>query len=113
MRRRKPPFEGGTPLKLSRRSLIRGLFAAAIVAPAASLALPDRADAQPLPPPGGQRPPPPPPPGHVRRPPPPPPRAERRPPPRRGYVWMPGHWTWRRGRYVWISGHWARRPGSW
>ena len=28
--------------------------------------------------------------------PPPPPRVERVPPPRRGYVWAPGHYEWRR-----------------
>jgi hypothetical protein len=39
---------------------------------------------------------------------PPPPRAERMPPPRRGYVWSPGHWEWRRGHHVWVGGTWLR-----
>ncbi|MDI3383958.1 YXWGXW repeat-containing protein [Xenophilus aerolatus] len=44
--------------------------------------------------------------------PPPPPRVERVPPPRRGYVWAPGHWEWRRGGHVWVPGVWVRaRPG--
>ena len=33
--------------------------------------------------------------------------VERVPPPRRGYVWVPGHWAWRRGRYVWVRGGWV------
>ena len=40
--------------------------------------------------------------------PPPPPRVERVPPPRRGYVWAPGHWEWRRGGHVWVRGVWVR-----
>jgi hypothetical protein len=44
--------------------------------------------------------------------PPPPPRVERVPPPRRGYVWAPGHWEWRRGGHVWVGGTWVKaRPG--
>lgn len=44
--------------------------------------------------------------------PPPPPRFEIAPQARRGYVWSPGHWEWRRGSYVWIAGNWlAARPG--
>lgn len=39
---------------------------------------------------------------------PPPARFERVPPPRRGYVWSPGHWEWKRGRHVWVPGSWLR-----
>ncbi|MBC7416228.1 MAG: YXWGXW repeat-containing protein [Herminiimonas sp.] len=43
---------------------------------------------------------------------PPPPRAEMVPQARRGYVWTPGHWEWRRQQHVWIGGSWLRdRPG--
>ena len=42
-------------------------------------------------------------------------------------VWIPGHWTWKRGKYVWVkgrwakphrgyvwvSGYWVKRPGGW
>lgn len=43
---------------------------------------------------------------------PPAPRMERIPEPRRGYVWSPGHWEWRRQQHVWINGSWLReRPG--
>ena len=44
-------------------------------------------------------------------PPPPPPQAEvavAQPAP--GYVWVPGHWAWRRrAGYVWVPGQWATR----
>jgi hypothetical protein len=43
---------------------------------------------------------------------PPAPRHEKPPRARRGYIWEPGHWDWRRGRYEWISGDWVKvRPG--
>lgn len=43
---------------------------------------------------------------------PPPPRHEVVPAPRRGYVWTPGYWEWRRGRYVWVNGVYVKaRPG--
>ena len=43
---------------------------------------------------------------------PPPVRYERIPSARRGYIWEPGHWEWRRGRYEWIQGAWiTARPG--
>jgi hypothetical protein len=34
---------------------------------------------------------------------------------RRGFVWVPGHWDWRRGEYVWVAGHFerARRGHRW
>jgi hypothetical protein len=35
-------------------------------------------------------------------------RAERVPAARRGYVWAPGHWEWKRHRHVWVKGHWVR-----
>jgi len=74
---------------LSRRMLLAGLFASVAAAPFASL---DEAEAQ-----------------EIRlRVGPPAPRRERRPPPRRGFVWVPGHWEWRRGRYVWVDGRWER-----
>jgi len=39
---------------------------------------------------------------------PPPVRIETPPPqPAPAYVWVPGHWTWRRRAYVWVPGHWA------
>ena len=83
---------------LSRRSLLAGLLAAAVAAPLATIAAPGEAEAQQWGPNPNRRP--------------PPPRRERVPPPRRGYVWVPGHWDWRRGRYVWVSGGWMRaRPG--
>jgi hypothetical protein len=85
-------------MTISRRSLMRGLFAA-ILAPAAGLATTGEAEAQWGPPPGMR---------HG----PPPPRVEVRPRARRGYVWIPGHWVWRHGRYVWVSGRFVRaRPG--
>lgn len=35
-------------------------------------------------------------------------------------VWIPGHWTWKRGRYVWAKGHYVKHrkgfawvPGHW
>lgn len=30
-----------------------------------------------------------------------------------GYVWVGGHWAWRRGGYVWVPGYWAvpAQPG--
>ncbi|WAC26951.1 hypothetical protein [Ancylobacter sp. SL191] len=90
---------------ISRRSLLRGFLATALTAPL-GLALMQEADAQPAPPPGS------PPPGATPPGPPPPPRREPRPAPRRGYIWVPGHWTWSaRHRWVWVPGHWdeARR----
>ncbi len=47
--------------------------------------------------------------------------------PYKNAVWVPGHWTWKRGNYVWkkghwikarknhvyVSGHWAKRHGGW
>ncbi|MGH7617883.1 MAG: YXWGXW repeat-containing protein [Gemmatimonadaceae bacterium] len=38
-----------------------------------------------------------------------------------GYVWVKGHWAWRRDDYEWIGGHWAIpergfrewEPGRW
>jgi WXXGXW repeat (2 copies) len=42
--------------------------------------------------------------------PPPPPatRVEVAPPaPGPTYVWVPGHWVWRRRAYVWVPGYWA------
>ena len=35
------------------------------------------------------------------------------PPPNPAYVWVPGHWAWRRGGYVWVPGHYAvpAQPG--
>jgi hypothetical protein len=84
---------------LSRRTLLKSLFAAAVFAlPATAIAAtvgaqssrrPDRA--------------------------PPRKRSERRPPARRGYVWASGYWEWspRRRTYVWVPGRWVRaRPGS-
>jgi hypothetical protein len=46
---------------------------------------------------------------------PPPPREEVQPQMRRGYVWAPGHWEWRRGKHVWVPGHQvrARRGHHW
>ncbi|BCP51850.1 hypothetical protein K32_04670 [Kaistia sp. 32K] len=77
-----------------------GLLAAAAAAPLATIAA-GEAEAQSWGGPGS---------GPNGRP--PQPRMERRPPPRRGYVWVPGHWQWSRGRYVWVSGGWERsRPG--
>lgn len=29
------------------------------------------------------------------------------PTPGPGYVWVPGHWVWRRRGYVWVPGYWA------
>jgi len=44
--------------------------------------------------------------------PPPPPRREFVPRPRHGWVWVPGHYQWRRRGHVWIDGYWVReRPG--
>lgn len=84
---------------VSRRALF-GLLGAGLVT---ALGV-EAASAQPMPGPG---PGPGPYPGH--RPPPPPPPAERRPRrPSRFHVWVPGHWTWRRGRWVWVVGHWSR-----
>ncbi|MEO8081634.1 MAG: hypothetical protein ABI641_13965 [Caldimonas sp.] len=43
---------------------------------------------------------------------PPAPRYEVVPAPRRGYIWTPGYWDWRRNRHHWVAGTWARdRPG--
>lgn len=39
---------------------------------------------------------------------PPPPRVERVPETRRGVVWAPGYWDWKRNRYVWVRGKWIR-----
>ncbi|MEP6622206.1 MAG: YXWGXW repeat-containing protein [bacterium] len=41
--------------------------------------------------------------------------------PGNGYVWVKGHWAWRRDDYEWIGGHWAQpergyrewEPGRW
>ena len=57
-----------------------------------------------------------PPPPVVAGPPPaaPPPQVEvAPPPPGPAYVWVPGHWAWRRGGYVWVPGHYAvpAQPG--
>src|SRR5205814_860449 len=39
---------------------------------------------------------------------PPPVRVETPPPPPApAYVWVGGHWAWRRGAYVWVPGYWA------
>ena len=27
---------------------------------------------------------------------------------RHGYLWVQGHYEWRRGRYVWVPGYWVR-----
>jgi hypothetical protein len=27
---------------------------------------------------------------------------------RSGWVWAPGHWSWRHHHYVWVPGHWVR-----
>lgn len=35
-------------------------------------------------------------------------RYEAVPQPRRGYVWTPGYWDWRRGQYTWVGGNWVR-----
>ncbi|RMF60706.1 MAG: hypothetical protein D6748_03505 [Calditrichaeota bacterium] len=24
-------------------------------------------------------------------------------------VWIPGHWSWKRGHYVWVKGHWVKQ----
>lgn len=73
---------------LSRRMLLTGLLASAVFGP---LATADKAAAD-----------------ITVRIGPPPPRREARPAPRRGQVWVPGHWEWRRGRYVWVAGNWER-----
>ncbi len=39
---------------------------------------------------------------------PPAPRVERVPNARRGYVWAPGHWEFKRNRHVWVKGAWLR-----
>ena len=39
---------------------------------------------------------------------PPPPREEAIPSPRRGHVWAPGHWEWRKHRHQWVRGTWIR-----
>lgn len=39
---------------------------------------------------------------------PPAPRIEVVPQMRRGYVWAPGHYVWRRHAHVWVAGHWLR-----
>lgn len=100
---------------LTRRSLLTSLFAASALAPLGVAALPSEAQAQAQAQPRPNRAP-------------PPPRREQRPPPRRGYTWIPGHWSWdsRRG-WVWNagfqdrnrSGHrfsgprWVLRRGQW
>lgn len=89
---------------LSRRSLLRGLLAASVLAPIAATVVPADAEAQGRPNHNNNRP----------NRPPPRSRHERRPPPRRGYIWVPGYWTWshRRRDYVWVPGRWERnRPG--
>jgi hypothetical protein len=30
------------------------------------------------------------------------------PAPRVGWVWVPGHWSWRGHGHVWVAGHWLR-----
>ena len=35
-------------------------------------------------------------------------RLERVPNARRGYVWAPGHWEYKRNRHVWVKGTWLR-----
>ena len=35
-------------------------------------------------------------------------RTERVPNARRGYVWAPGHWEYKRNRHVWVKGSWMR-----
>lgn len=43
---------------------------------------------------------------------PPAPRYEAVPAVRRGYVWTPGYWDWRRNRHHWVAGTWVHeRPG--
>lgn len=43
---------------------------------------------------------------------PPPPRSELVPAARRGHIWSPGHWEWRRQQHIWVGGSWLReRPG--
>ncbi len=60
----------------------------------------------------------------VVRTPPPPPVVRVEPVPLQpgpAYVWVPGHWAWRRGGYVWLPGYWAVpaapnyvwEPGHW
>jgi len=46
---------------------------------------------------------------------PPEPRHEAVPEARRGHVWAPGHWEWRRGQHTWVAGHYmrARRGQHW
>lgn len=39
---------------------------------------------------------------------PPAPRYERVPRARPGYVWVPGHWSWRGNRHEWVRGDWVR-----
>ncbi|MEO5881464.1 MAG: hypothetical protein ABIQ06_03535 [Caldimonas sp.] len=39
---------------------------------------------------------------------PPSPRHEVAPAARRGYVWTPGYWDWRRNRHHWVAGTWVR-----
>lgn len=39
---------------------------------------------------------------------PPAPRVERIPEARRGYVWAPGYWDWKKNRHVWVRGKWVR-----
>jgi hypothetical protein len=55
----------------------------------------------------------PPPPPEVAAPPPAPAVPAEVAPPQPGpaYVWVPGHWDWRRRGYVWVPGYWAL-PGA-
>lgn len=80
---------------LTRRSLLTSLLAACALGPLGIATSSSEAEAQARP---------------NRAP--PPPRRERRPPPRRGYTWIPGHWSWnRRHGWVWSPGFWDRnRP---
>ncbi|MEJ7603736.1 MAG: IPT/TIG domain-containing protein [Kofleriaceae bacterium] len=38
---------------------------------------------------------------------PPPPRVEAQAA-RKGFVWVTGHWDWKRGKWEWLAGHWER-----
>lgn len=96
---------------LTRRALLTSLLTAGALAPLGVAASMSEAEAQARP--------------HG---PPPAPRREQRPPQRRGYTWIPGHWSWdaRRG-WVWNEGfqdrsrpnhrfvgpRWVLRRGQW
>ncbi|MEP9377699.1 hypothetical protein ABLE91_13355 [Aquabacter sp. CN5-332] len=86
---------------LSRRRFLTSVFAAGAAAPVLSILAAEQAEAQWGP--GG--------PMMA----PPPLRREVVPPPRRGFVWVPGHWTWssRARRYVWVSGQWMPARAGW